>query len=225
MCRSVRYNDKKAVYRNIVSSEVDVNAIHGKASSNTFLTLAEVMKLQEQVSVDNKFDFLVDSSLGKASSSSSDKPSTTEDQSMEGCHDGCSLLHLACQAADIGMVELLLQYGADINASDSMGQTPLHHCIIRGRTAIAKILLKRWFFTPFFFWNLVPEMVFFLYICFFVPSHFISHWGIIRLLDPPTPHTSRRVLSWGELHNYNLVIPKFGIMTKTTTFVHNLLSE
>lgn len=143
MCRSVRYNDKKAVYRNIVSSEVDVNAIHGKASSNTFLTLAEVMKLQEQVSVDNKFDFLVDSSLGKASSSSSDKPSTTEDQSMEGCHDGCSLLHLACQAADIGMVELLLQYGADINASDSMGQTPLHHCIIRGRTAIAKILLKR----------------------------------------------------------------------------------
>ncbi|XP_034672817.1 ADP-ribosylation factor GTPase-activating protein AGD3-like isoform X1 [Vitis riparia] len=143
MCRSVRYNDKKAVYRNIVSSEVDVNAIHGKASSNTFLTLAEVMKLQEQVSVDNKFDFLVDSSLGKASSSSSDKPSTTEDQSIEGCHDGCSLLHLACQAADIGMVELLLQYGADINASDSMGQTPLHHCIIRGRTAIAKILLKR----------------------------------------------------------------------------------
>ncbi|KAJ9676513.1 hypothetical protein PVL29_021839 [Vitis rotundifolia] len=141
--RSVRYNDKKAVYRNIVSSEVDVNAIRGKASSNTFLTLAEVMKLQEQVSVDNKFDFLVDNSLGKASSSSSGKPSTTEDQSMEGCHDGCSLLHLACQAADIGMVELLLQYGADINASDSMGQTPLHHCIIRGRTAIAKILLKR----------------------------------------------------------------------------------
>lgn len=143
MWRSVRYNDKKAVYRNIVSSQVDLNAIRGKASSNTPLTLAEVMKLQEQVSIDQKFDFLVNNSSDKESSCSSNKPSTNEDQSMEGYRDGCSLLHLACQAADIGMAELLLQYGADINALDSVDQTPLHHCIIRGRTAIAKILLKR----------------------------------------------------------------------------------
>ena len=139
----MRYNDKKAVYRNIVSSEVDINAIHGKASSNTPLTLAEVMKLQEQVTIENQFDFLEDNSLDKEFPSSSNKPRTNKDRSTEGYRDGCSLLHLSCQAADIGMVELLLQYGANINAPDAVGQTPLHHCIIRGRTAIAKTLLKR----------------------------------------------------------------------------------
>ncbi|GKD48364.1 ADP-ribosylation factor GTPase-activating protein AGD3-like protein, partial [Tanacetum coccineum] len=57
--------------------------------------------------------------------------------------DGCSLLHVACQTADCSMVELLLQHGSNINASDSKGQTPLHHSIIRGRLAIAKLLLSR----------------------------------------------------------------------------------
>ncbi|PWA74559.1 ADP-ribosylation factor GTPase-activating protein AGD3 [Artemisia annua] len=28
--------------------------------------------------------------------------------------DGCTLLHLACETADVGMIELLLQYGAII---------------------------------------------------------------------------------------------------------------
>ncbi|GJS33340.1 ADP-ribosylation factor GTPase-activating protein AGD3-like protein [Tanacetum coccineum] len=57
--------------------------------------------------------------------------------------DGCSLLHVACQTADCSMVELLLQHGSNINASDSKGQTPLHHSIIRGRLAIAKLLLNK----------------------------------------------------------------------------------
>ncbi|KAG6651414.1 hypothetical protein CIPAW_06G108900 [Carya illinoinensis] len=45
--------------------------------------------------------------------------------------------------ADIGMIELLLQYGANINATDCRGQTPLHHCICRGRTTYVKLLLTR----------------------------------------------------------------------------------
>nr|GEW85840.1 ADP-ribosylation factor GTPase-activating protein AGD3-like [Tanacetum cinerariifolium] len=57
--------------------------------------------------------------------------------------DGCSLLHVACQTADYSMVELLLQHGSNINASDLKGQTPLRYIIIRGRLAIAKLLLSK----------------------------------------------------------------------------------
>ena len=41
------------------------------------------------------------------------------------------------------MVELLLQYGANINASDRKGQTPLHYCAINGKSSIAKVLIMR----------------------------------------------------------------------------------
>ncbi|XP_015582022.2 ADP-ribosylation factor GTPase-activating protein AGD1 [Ricinus communis] len=114
---SVYANDKKAVYRHIVCSGADVNAIHGQASFSDSLDkpLASYVK-----------------SLNK-----------NEDQLITDFADGCSLLHLACLTADIGMVELLLQYGANINASNSKGQTPLHQCIINKRSAMAKLLLMR----------------------------------------------------------------------------------
>ncbi|CAL5373127.1 unnamed protein product [Camellia sinensis] len=131
---SVSSNDKKSVYRLIVACEVDVNAIQP-------LNLSKGVQLQdkEHQSSDCYLDYLAESLDGSSSSFSSTKAS--EDQSKDGFLDGCSLLHLACQTADIGMVELLLQHGADINTSDSRGQTPLHHSIIRGRIGIAKLLL------------------------------------------------------------------------------------
>ncbi|KAK4350121.1 hypothetical protein RND71_029434 [Anisodus tanguticus] len=110
----VRANDKKAVYRLIVAYQADVNAVHWEEASP-----------------------------GSNSSSSFDPQSESEEHCIDEFLDGCSLLHLACQTADIGMVELLLQHGASINACDSRGQTPLHHSIMRGRTAIAKLLLSR----------------------------------------------------------------------------------
>lgn len=147
MWDSVRINDKKLVYRRIIDSDADVNAVHGQASFSTSLTLAKAMLLQEPlVSVlDRTSSCMTGDSLQRASTASSiSSVSTSEDQSeVEDCFEGCSLLHLACQTADIGMIELLLQYGANINAPDSKGQTPLHHCILRGRTVIAKLLLTR----------------------------------------------------------------------------------
>ena len=67
---------------------------------------------------------------------------TSEGQIMDDL-DGCTLLHLACEAADIGMLELLLQYGANINAMDPRGQTPLHRCILKGKAELAKLLFTR----------------------------------------------------------------------------------
>lgn len=59
------------------------------------------------------------------------------------CLQGCSLLHLACHSGNPVMVELLLQFGADINMRDYHGRTPLHHCICSGNNNLAKFLLRR----------------------------------------------------------------------------------
>lgn len=122
-------NDKKAVYRLIITWEADANAIHGQASPLACLTLANVMSLHKKVD-------------------GADSPRTLnipedDDLFVDWVSDGCSLLHLACQTADIGTVELLLQHGANINTFDLRGHTPLHHSVMRGRTEISKLLLSR----------------------------------------------------------------------------------
>ncbi|KAL5979449.1 hypothetical protein ACLOJK_019353 [Asimina triloba] len=139
----VHVNDKQAVYRYIVDSDADVNALIGQASFSTSLTLAKVMLLQE------KIGSLLNHSSSHLSGDSVHKASLSSGSTSDGHHeldvplDGCSLLHLACHNADVGMIELLLQYGANINAPDLKGQTPLHHCILKGRTLFAKLLLSR----------------------------------------------------------------------------------
>nr|GLL21684.1 ADP-ribosylation factor GTPase-activating protein AGD3-like [Ipomoea trifida] len=136
----VRTNDKKAVYRLVIVYGADVNGINGNASDGKSLTLALAMKLDQLSDSDVKPDFNCTDS--KSSSCIFDAEGS-EDYYMNDYLDGCSLLHLACQLADIAMVELLLQHGANINACDSRDQTPLHHSIIRGRIAVAKHLLSR----------------------------------------------------------------------------------
>lgn len=64
-------------------------------------------------------------------------------ESVEDVQDGSGVLHLACRNCDVAMVELLLQYGADVNASDSQGKTPLHYCTMMGKHATAKVLITR----------------------------------------------------------------------------------
>lgn len=61
----------------------------------------------------------------------------------EDCLHGCSLFHVACQCGNPVMLELLLQFGADINRCDYHGRTPLHHCIAKRNNQLAKFLLKR----------------------------------------------------------------------------------
>ncbi|XP_043724655.1 ADP-ribosylation factor GTPase-activating protein AGD3-like [Telopea speciosissima] len=143
MWESVRTNDKKAVYRHIVCAEADVNALYGQTSFSTSITLAKVMLLQEQPNLGRNSSFLAEDSLETPSANSLKLVSSGGEQNLEEYLDGCSLLHIACQTGDIGMLELLLQYGANINFPDSSGQTPLHHCILRGRSLFARFLLSR----------------------------------------------------------------------------------
>ncbi|XVE63752.1 hypothetical protein DITRI_Ditri07aG0045400 [Diplodiscus trichospermus] len=116
MWESVRANDQKAVYRHIVCSGADVNAIHGQAS------------YCDSLDQSSRYWNLLNKS---------------EDQVEKECSGRCSLLHLACLTTDIGMVELLLQYGANTNASDSRGRAPLHLSIIGRKFEITKLLLTR----------------------------------------------------------------------------------
>ncbi|KAH9621990.1 hypothetical protein KSS87_000285 [Heliosperma pusillum] len=137
----VRNNDKKAVYRYIVNFEADVNAIYEISSSISSITLAKVMLLPEQISHgQNTNEWTGD--MSSKSSESSNLSADNEIPSMEDL-EGCHLLHLASEFADIGMLELLLQYGANVNASDSRGHTPLHRCILKGKPIAARLLLTR----------------------------------------------------------------------------------
>ncbi|XP_057247702.1 ADP-ribosylation factor GTPase-activating protein AGD4 isoform X2 [Beta vulgaris subsp. vulgaris] len=61
----------------------------------------------------------------------------------ENCLRGCSQLHLACHIGNTVMIELLLQFGADVNMRDFHGRTPLHHCIAKKNNELAKYLLRR----------------------------------------------------------------------------------
>lgn len=81
-------------------------------------------------------------SLERSSISSSNYGSASEFPVVDYA-DGCTLLHLACEVADIIMLELLLQYGANVNAVDSRGDMPLHRCIVKGKSMNAKMLLAR----------------------------------------------------------------------------------
>lgn len=129
------------VYRRIVDSEVDINALHKQAAFNNSMLAKAILLERHQGSV---FDGTGDSFHEASATSSMSSLSLNEDQNeMDECFDGCSLLHLACRTADVGMIELLLQYGANINARDAKSQTPLHHCILRGRTSFAKLLVAR----------------------------------------------------------------------------------
>ncbi|KAK9076275.1 hypothetical protein SSX86_004608 [Deinandra increscens subsp. villosa] len=61
----------------------------------------------------------------------------------ETCLQGCTLLHLACDLGHEVMLELLLQFGADINRPDYHGRTPLHHCIFFGNNKLTKYIIRR----------------------------------------------------------------------------------
>ncbi|KAK4789471.1 hypothetical protein SAY86_016775 [Trapa natans] len=135
---AIRSNDKKAVYRLIVNSERHVHTLFEQASSKSSWTLAKAMLLREPTGHGHSYITGIEGS----SASLRNFGSGSESPSQEG-PDGSTILHIACETADIGMLELLLQYGANVNAVDPKGNTPLHRCILDGKASHAKLLLSR----------------------------------------------------------------------------------
>jgi len=63
-------------------------------------------------------------------------PNCTEPQNK------ASVLHLACERGCVDVVELLIQYNADVNMKDNHGNTPLMEACKHGHLDIVKILLQ-----------------------------------------------------------------------------------
>lgn len=122
MWGNVRLNDKKAVYRLIECSDADVNCTNGRPLFSTSLTLGKVMILHERSksTLHRSMSCISEDSAQKLCTSTFSSPSSSSDEQMEvdECLDGCFLLHVACQTADVGMIELLLQQGTKINSTD-----------------------------------------------------------------------------------------------------------
>lgn len=124
---AVKENNLKEVYRIIVVSDVNiVNATYDEVVGATLYHDITEHEPQRgfQYSEMKKYD-----------------PAACENIKL--CLQGCSLLHLACQTDNPTIVELLLQFGADINKRDLHGRTALQLCVSMGNNQLAKFLLRR----------------------------------------------------------------------------------
>eukprot|EP01018_Ginkgo_biloba_P017317 Gb_03581 [translate_table: standard] len=146
MWDAVQANNKQMVYRLIVCSDADVNILYEQAKSNNSLHLTKARITRGDIDVMQN-NFAGCSGHIQLSDSVTTSPSSVTDSDdfieMEDGLQRCSLLHLACYTGDLGMLELLLQYGADLNAVDYYGRTPLHHCTFRRMNPLAKLLITR----------------------------------------------------------------------------------
>lgn len=57
-------------------------------------------------------------------------------------HYGTTPLHAAAHANQAKIAEMLIEHGADVNAQDMNGKTPMHHTTFHKAKAAAKVLQK-----------------------------------------------------------------------------------
>lgn len=131
---AVKAQNLQEVYRLIVTSEVDI--------MNT--TYDDVVGLDLYHHVDDAQESEFDGQKAKRKNYDPAVCQRITDANDPGiCLQGCSLLHLACHFGNPVMLELLIQFGANINLRDFHGRTALHHCISTRNNPFAKLLLRR----------------------------------------------------------------------------------
>ncbi|KAG9442319.1 hypothetical protein H6P81_018173 [Aristolochia fimbriata] len=128
---AVRTNDVRTVYCLLVTSDVKPNTSYDDVVNADDLSHPVKLADPQNNLRKEKFNDPVNC------------PRIKDSGDSLGCLQGCSLLHLACHGGDLVMIELLLQFSADINKQDYHGRTPLHHCIALRNRSFAKYLLKR----------------------------------------------------------------------------------
>ena len=64
------------------------------------------------------------------------------EQVVKRNNDGQTILHLACTTGQEEEVRKMLDYGADINATDNSGWTPIHNAALHGHSEIVFLLLR-----------------------------------------------------------------------------------
>uniref|UniRef100_A0A0D6R6P5 ADP-ribosylation factor GTPase-activating protein AGD3 n=1 Tax=Araucaria cunninghamii TaxID=56994 RepID=A0A0D6R6P5_ARACU len=143
---AVRANNKQMAYRLIVNSNADVNTMYEQAKSYDLSQFAKatIMRKVRGPIGNNSTGGSGHIQLADSPTTSTSSITDSDDLSeAEECLQQCSLLHLACYYGDLGMLELLLQYGANLNCPDHCGRTPLHLCISRRMYSFAKLLISR----------------------------------------------------------------------------------
>ncbi|CAL1381260.1 unnamed protein product [Linum trigynum] len=134
--RAVKTNNLREVYRCIVFSDMNiVNTIFDD------VTTVDLYHQKNDLQQDHECDSPVVVDLKVYDPSLCQRIQDANEP--RNCFQGCSLLHMACYYGNRVMLELLLQFGADINWRDYHGRTPLHHCVARGDYSLAKFLLRR----------------------------------------------------------------------------------
>lgn len=141
MWDAVQKNNKQMVYRLLVMYDANVTTTYEQSKSSSLSNFSKGIPTDYDISQNSYRGNL---QLPDSGTSSPSSVAYSDDLSeIEGGLQGCSLLHLACHTGDLGMLELLLQYGADVNAQDYYGRVPLHHCIFKGKNQFAKLLIRR----------------------------------------------------------------------------------
>lgn len=133
MWEAVKTKNIQMAYRLLVASDASSNTKFDEVNSELYHTV-DRQRDENSVSIELKQS---DPTLC---------PKLHDSGEPESCLQGCSLLHLACHGGDLVMLELLLQFGADINVQDFHGRTPLHHCICAKNDSLAKYLLRRYYY-------------------------------------------------------------------------------